>query len=156
MAQTIPPGFELTMSDYWSQSGDAAAKDVYAASGEGMVVPSKAPNKEAAKEFLRAILSKEGSAKFAELTKSLASTKGSGDKVQDSALASANSVMKNASSLISVKVWDWYADLEKESQNLCEELMAGRLTAHHFAQKMQAAADKVAKDSSVKKQTRDS
>ena len=156
MAKTIPPGFELTLSDYWSNTGDAAPKDVYASSGEGFVVPSKAPNKEAAKEFLRAILSKEGSAKFAELTKSLASTKGSGDSVQDSALTSANSVMKNASGLVSVRIWDWYADLEKEGQNLSEEFMAGRLTAKQFVDKMQAAADKVAKDSNVKKQTRTS
>ncbi|MBQ1069306.1 N-acetylglucosamine/diacetylchitobiose ABC transporter substrate-binding protein [Micromonospora sp. D75] len=155
MAATIPPGFEMTISDYWSKSGDKAAKDVFASSGEGFVVPSKAPNKEAAKEFLRAILSKAGSAKFAELTKSLASTKGSGDNVQDTALASANSLMKNGSSdLISVKFPDFYADLDKESQNLSEELMAGRLTAQQFVDKMQAAADKVAKDSSIKKQTR--
>ncbi|NJP35661.1 N-acetylglucosamine/diacetylchitobiose ABC transporter substrate-binding protein [Micromonospora thermarum] len=155
MSATIPPGFELTLSDYWSNPGDKAAKDVYAGSGEGFVVPSKAPNKEAAKEFLRAILSKAGSAKFAELTKSLASTKGSGDNVQDSALASANALMKNAGpDLISVKIWDFYADLDKESQNLSEELMAGRLTAQQFVDKMQAAADKVAKDSSIKKQTR--
>jgi N-acetylglucosamine transport system substrate-binding protein len=155
MAATIPPGFELTLSDYWSNAGDKAAKDVYAGSGEGFVVPSKAPNKEAAKEFLRAILSKAGSAKFAELTKSLASTKGSGDNVQDTALASANTLMKNAGpDLISVKIWDFYADLDKESQNLSEELMAGRLTAQQFVDKMQKAADKVAKDSSIKKQTR--
>ncbi len=155
MAATIPPGFELTLSDYWSKSGDKAAKDVFAASGEGFVVPSKAPNKEAAKEFLRAILSKAGSAKFAELTKSLASTKGSGDNVQDTALASANTLVKGGSGdLISVKFPDFYADLDKESQNLSEELMAGRLTAAQFVDKMQAAADKVAKDSSIKKQTR--
>ncbi|MDG9677232.1 N-acetylglucosamine/diacetylchitobiose ABC transporter substrate-binding protein [Micromonospora sp. DH14] len=155
MAATIPPGFEMTLSDYWSKPGDKAAKDVFASSGEGFVVPSKAPNKEAAKEFLRAILSKAGSAKFAELTKSLASTKGSGDNVQDSALASANTLMKSGSQdLISVKFPDFYADLDKESQNLAEELMAGRLTAQQFVDKMQAAADKVAKDSSVKKQTR--
>jgi N-acetylglucosamine transport system substrate-binding protein len=157
MIKTIRPGFELTLSDYWSNSGDTAAKDVFAGSGEGFVVPSKAPNKEAAKELLRCILSKAGSAKFAELTKSLASTKGSGDNVQDSALASANTVMKNASKdLISVKLWDFYADLDKESQNLSEELMAGRLTAKQFVDKMQAAADKVAKDPNVKKQERTS
>ncbi|WBB75565.1 N-acetylglucosamine/diacetylchitobiose ABC transporter substrate-binding protein [Micromonospora sp. WMMD1128] len=155
MASTIPPGFELTISDYWSKPGDKAAKDVFASSGEGFVVPSKAPNKEAAKEFLRAILSKTGSAKFAELTKSLASTKGSGDNVQDSALASANALVKGGSGdLISVKFPDFYADLDKESQNLSEELMAGRLTAQQFVDKMQTAADKVAKDSSIKKQTR--
>jgi N-acetylglucosamine transport system substrate-binding protein len=155
MAATIPPGFELTLSDYWHNADDKAPKDVFAASGEGFVVPSKAPNKEAAKEFLRAILSKAGSAKFAELTKSLASTKGSGDNVQDTALSSANNLMKNGGSeLISVKFQDFYADLDKESQNLSEELMAGRLTAQQFVDKMQAAADKVAKDSSIKKQTR--
>ncbi|GIJ12923.1 N-acetylglucosamine/diacetylchitobiose ABC transporter substrate-binding protein [Micromonospora andamanensis] len=157
MAETIPPGFEMKISDYWGLGAtDKAPNDVYAGAGEGIVVPAKAPNKAAAKEFLRAVLSKAGSAKFAELTKSLASTKGSGDNVQDAALASANELMKNASSdLISIKLWNFYADLDKESQNLSAELMAGRLTAAQFVDKMQAAADKVAKDSSITKQTRD-
>ncbi|MGN9812478.1 N-acetylglucosamine/diacetylchitobiose ABC transporter substrate-binding protein [Micromonospora sp. BQ11] len=156
MASTIPPGFEMKLSDYWGLgASDKAPKDVYAGAGEGFVVPSKAPNKAAAKEFLRAVASKAGSAKFAELTKSLASTKGSGDNVQDSAIATANEVMKNAGpDLISIKLWNFYADLDKESQNLSAELMAGRLTAKQFVDKMQAAADKVAKDSSIKKQTR--
>ena len=155
MIKTIPPAFELTLSDYWSNSGDTAAKDVFAGSGEGFVVPSKAPNIQAAKEFLRAVLSKEGSARFAELTKSLASTIGSGDKVQDSALASANAIMKAApKDLVSVRYPDFYADMDKESQNLSEELMAGRLTAQQFVDKMQAVADKVKKDPAVKKQTR--
>ncbi|MFI7077533.1 N-acetylglucosamine/diacetylchitobiose ABC transporter substrate-binding protein [Micromonospora sp. NPDC049903] len=157
MAATIPPGFEMKISDYWGLGAtDKAPNDVYAGAGEGIVVPSKAPNKAAAKEFLRAVLSKAGSAKFAELTKSLASTAGSGDNVQDSALASANELMKNApKDLVSIKFWNFYADLDKESQNLSQELMAGRLTAAQFVDKMQAAADKVAKDSSITKQTRD-
>ncbi|WP_327038395.1 N-acetylglucosamine/diacetylchitobiose ABC transporter substrate-binding protein [Micromonospora maris] len=156
MAATIPPGFEMKISDYWGLGAtDKAPNDVYAGAGENIVVPSKAPNKAAAKEFLRAVLSKAGSAKFAELTKSLASTKGSGDNVDDPTLASANELMKNApKDLISTKFWDFYADLDKESQNLSQELMAGRVTAAQFVDKMQAAADKVAKDSSIKKQTR--
>ncbi|NYF60130.1 N-acetylglucosamine/diacetylchitobiose ABC transporter substrate-binding protein [Micromonospora purpureochromogenes] len=156
MAATIPPGFELKLSDYWGLgASDKAPKDVFAGAGEGLVVPSKAPNKAAAKEFLRAVLSKPASAKFAELTKSLASTKGSGDNVQDTSLVTANELMKNApKDLIKTKFWDFYADLDKESQNLSEELMAGRVTAQQFVDKMQAAADKVAKDSSIKKQTR--
>jgi N-acetylglucosamine transport system substrate-binding protein len=158
MAKTIPPGFDLKLSDYWHVgSSDKAPNDVFAGAGEDWVIPAKAPNKEGAKEFLRAMLSKEGSAAFADLTKSLASVKGSGDKVTDTALASANALMKNApKDLISVKFPDWYADLDKTSQNLCEELMAGRLTAQAFIDQMQAAADKVAKDSSIKKQTRTS
>ncbi|KXK61220.1 ABC transporter substrate-binding protein [Micromonospora rosaria] len=156
MAATIPPGFEMKLSDYWGLGAtDKAPKDVFAGAGEGLVVPSKAPNKAAAKEFLRAVLSKAGSAKFAELTKSLASTKGSGDAVQDTALASANELMRNApADLIKTKFWDFYADLDKESQNASAELMAGRLTAAQFVDRMQKAADKVAKDSSITKQTR--
>ncbi len=157
MAKTIPPDFNLTLSDYWVTSSAKAPKDVFAGSGESFVVPAKAPNIAAAKEFLRCVLSKEGTAKFAELTKSLASTQGSGDKVQDTALASANAVMKNASKdLISFKYPDFYADYDKASGNLVGELMAGRLTAKDFVTKIQAAADKIAADPNTKKQTRTS
>ena len=101
------------------------------------------------------MLSKDGAAKFASLTHSLASTKGSGDSVTDStALTSANALMKGAGELVSFKFPDWYGDLDKASQNAIGELMAGRMTAAKFADTMQAAADKVAADSSIKKQTR--
>src|SRR5215831_20963804 len=96
-------------------------------------------------EFLRAMLSKDGSAKFASLTHSLASTKGSGDNVTDStALTSANELMKGAGELVSFKFPDWYGDLDKASQNAIGELMAGRMTAAQFADTMQQAADKIA------------
>src|SRR5262249_19885459 len=95
MAKTIPPAFKLTLSNYWEGSGgDKAPGAVFAGAGEDWVGPAKAPNKEGAKEFLRAMLSVEGAGSFASLTKSLASRKGSGDKVTDASLASANSVMK--------------------------------------------------------------
>jgi N-acetylglucosamine transport system substrate-binding protein len=158
MAKTIPPDFKLTLSNYWDvSSSDKAAGAVFAGAGEDWVVPAKAPNKEGAKEFLRAMLSVEGASTFASLTKSLSSRKGSGDKVTDAALASANSVMKSApADLISWRFPDFYADFDKESQNLSEELMAGRLDANGFITKMQAQADKIAADSSIKKQTRTS
>lgn len=158
MLKTIPPGFQMKLSDYWSVSAsDKAPKDVFAGAGEDWVVPAKAPNKEGAKEFLRAMLSVEAAGQFASLTSSLSSRKGSGDKVTDPALTSANEVMKNAPpDLISWKFPDFYADFDKESQNQSEELMAGRLAAQGFIDKMQATADKIAADSSIKKQTRTS
>ena len=158
MAKTIPPDFKLTLSNYWDLgSGDKAPGAVFAGAGEDWVVPAKAANKEGAKEFLRAMLSVEGAGQFAELTKSLSSRKGSGDKVTDDAAASAAAVMKSApADLISWKFPDFYADFDKESQNLSEELMAGRLDANGFVTKMQAMADKIAADSSIKKQTRTS
>jgi len=158
MAKTLPASFKLTLSDYWSvSSADKAPNDVFAGAGEDWVVPAKAPNAAGAKEFLRAMLSVEGAGQFASLTDSLSSRKGSGDKVSDETLASANTLMKNApKDLISWRFPDYYADFDKESQNQSEELMAGRLTAQGFIDKMQAMADKIAADSSVKKQTRSS
>ena len=65
--------------------------------------------------------------------------------------------MKNApKDLISWRFPDYYADFDKESQAQSEELMAGRITAQQFIDKMQAMADKIAGDSSIKKQTRTS
>jgi N-acetylglucosamine transport system substrate-binding protein len=158
MAKTIPPGFQLKLSNYWSvSSADKAADAVFAGAGEDWVIPAKAANKEGAKEFLRAMLSEEGAGQFASLTKSLASRRGSGDKVDDPTLASANELMKKApADLVSVRFPDFYADLDKESQNLSLEFMAGRLNSQGFVDKMQAAANKVKADPSVKKQKRTS
>lgn len=156
MKATIPAGFKLTMQNYWNvnPSADKADGAVYAASGENWIVPKKAANAAGGMEFLRAMLSKAGSAKFADLTHSLTSTKGSGDTVQGStALTSSNAVMKGAQELVSFQYPTWYADLDTASQNALGELMAGRSTGAQFQSTVQKAFDKVAADSSVKKQT---
>ncbi|GAA3270006.1 MULTISPECIES: N-acetylglucosamine/diacetylchitobiose ABC transporter substrate-binding protein [Dactylosporangium] len=156
MAKTLPPDFKLTLSNYWDVDSPKAPGAVYAGAGEDWVVPAKAANAAGAKEYLRAMLSTEGAGAFASLTKSLASVKGSGDKVDDTSLASANALMKSApADLISFRFPDFYADYDKESQNLVEDLMAGRTDAAGFVTKIQAVADKISKDSSIKKQTRD-
>ncbi|HEV7707348.1 MAG TPA: N-acetylglucosamine/diacetylchitobiose ABC transporter substrate-binding protein [Asanoa sp.] len=158
MRPTIPSGFKMKLANFWSVSANDKAKGaVYAGSGENWIVPKKAANAAAGMEFLRAMLSVEGAGKFAELTSSLSSRAGSGDKVTNStALVSAGEVMKAASGdLISFKHPDWYADIDKAEQNAIGELMAGRMTAAKFADTLQAATDKVAKDSAIKKFTRD-
>jgi N-acetylglucosamine transport system substrate-binding protein len=156
MAKTTPAGFQMKLVNFWSvTSADKAPEAVFAGSGEGWIVAKKAANAAAGMEFLRAMLSVEGSQKFAELTSSLSSRKGSGDKASDPSLTSANDIMKNATGdLVSWKYDGWYADLDKANQNAIGELMAGRMTAAKFQDTMQQAADKIAADSSVKKFTR--
>src|SRR6185369_15644286 len=109
MAKTIPAGFQMKIANFWSVgSSDKAPDAVYAGSGENWIVPKKAANPAAGMEFLRAMLSVEGSQKFAELTSSLSSRKGSGDKATDPSLTSANEIMKNnTGDLISFKSPDW-------------------------------------------------
>lgn len=157
MKKTIPSGFKMMVANFWGvSSSDKAKGAVFAGAGEDWIVPKKAANAAGGMEFLRTMLSKEGSAKFAELTSSLTSVKGSGDKVTTStALSSANSLIGKASGeLVSFKYADWYADLEKANSNAIGELMAGRMTAAKFQDTLQQAADKVAADSSIKKFTR--
>jgi N-acetylglucosamine transport system substrate-binding protein len=157
MRKTIPSGFQMKIANFWGVSANDKAKGaVFAGSGENWIVPAKAANPKAGMEFLRAMLSVEGAGKFAELTSSLSSRKGSGDKVTNStALASANELMNKAQGdLVSFKHPDWYADVDKAEQNAIGELMAGRMTAAKFADTLQAAADKVAADNSIKKFTR--
>ncbi len=157
MKATIPPGFQMKVANFWGvSSADKAPGAVFAGSGEGWIVPAKAANTAGAMEFLRAMLSKAGAGKFAALTHSLASAKGSGDNVTDStALTSANAVMKTApGELVSFKHPDWYADYDKAEQNAIGELMAGRMTAAQFADTLEATAAKIKGDSSIPKQTR--
>ncbi|MDT4988634.1 MAG: N-acetylglucosamine transport system substrate-binding protein, partial [Micromonosporaceae bacterium] len=156
MAKTIPAGFQAKIANFWSVSAaDQAPKAVYAGSGEAWICPKKAKNPAAAMEYLRAMLSVEGSQKFAELTSSLSSRKGSGDKATAPSLTSANDVMKNATGdLVSFKSPDYYADFDKAEQNAIGELMAGRSTAAKFQDVMEQAAAKIAADSSIKKFTR--
>jgi N-acetylglucosamine transport system substrate-binding protein len=157
MKAVIPPTFKLKITNFFGVSANDKAKGaVFAGSGENWIVPKKAANPTGGMEFLRAMLSKSGSAKFAELTHSLASRKGSGDALSSiPAVQSAGAVMGAAQGeLISFKAPDWYKDFDKEGQNAIAELMAGRYTAAKFADTMEALAVKIAADSSVKKQTR--
>jgi N-acetylglucosamine transport system substrate-binding protein len=156
MAKTIPAGFQAKIANFWSVgSSDKAPDAVYAGSGEGWICAKKAKNPAAAMEYLRAMLSVEGSQKFAELTSSLSSRKGSGDKATAPSLKSANEIMSKATGdLISFKSPDYYADFDKAEQNAIGELMAGRSTAAKFQDTMEQAAAKIAADSAIKKFTR--
>lgn len=161
MKATIPADFKLKIAPFWAVSAADKAPygSVQAGAGEGWIVPAKAPNKEGGKEFLRAMLSKEGAGKFASLTASLASRAGSGDAVTGKpSLESANAVMKAApGKLISWKYDGWYASYDKASQAGIGEFLAGRITAAQFADRMEAAAKAVVKeiaDGKAVKQTR--
>ncbi|WP_213456842.1 N-acetylglucosamine/diacetylchitobiose ABC transporter substrate-binding protein [Rhizomonospora bruguierae] len=154
----IPPGFEMTMLPVWDVTGGDkmpyGAARTYAA--ESWVVPAKAKNPQGGMEFLRAMLSKAGAGKFSELTKAPTVLQGGADAVTGStALASINNVIKGVgSNQIIVRINDWYADFYNGHQGPIGELMAGRSGVDKFMDDMQRLADKIKKDSKVKKQSR--
>jgi len=160
MRKTIPQGTELTLIPMPDLT--ASDKQPYgtlrAESGEPFVVPAKAKNQAGGLEFLRIMLSKDAAKNFAQATSSLSIVKGSADSVTTStALTSANKAVQAAgTNLLHYRsVTDWYPTLINEWEAATGELMAGRFTADQWIDKVQAAADKVASDSSIEKFHRD-
>lgn len=160
MRKTTPAGTEMTLLPM----PDLTAKDAQpygtlrAEAGEPFIVPAKAKNVAGGLEFLRIMLSKDAAKNFAQATSSLSIVKGSADSVTGStALTSVNKASAAAgTNLLHYRsVTDWYPTLINEWEAATGELMAGRFTADQWIDKVQAAADKVAADSSVQKYHRD-
>ncbi|GAA2374485.1 N-acetylglucosamine/diacetylchitobiose ABC transporter substrate-binding protein [Dactylosporangium salmoneum] len=156
MKATLPQSAKLTIVPVWS----AGAKDAMpygsarAGASGAFVVPTMAKNKAGGLEYLRVMLSKAGASKFSALTNSLASRKDSAEGVSGSSgLASAANVVKAAgNNLMTWKFSDWYGALEKAWEAAIADVMSGRTKrAADFAAAMQAAADGVARDSSITK-----
>ena len=147
---------KLTVNSQWSltDSDKAPYGTIRAAAGEGFIVPSTGKHKAAGLEYLRAMLSKEGAKKFAELTKSLPVVKGAAEGVQGtSGFNSANAALGLAgSNIISVRFDGWYKDIYTAMEGAISNLMSGKGGTAEFTTAMQKAADKVAGDSNIKKQ----
>jgi N-acetylglucosamine transport system substrate-binding protein len=156
MAKTLKADTKLTVNAQWSltDSDKAQYGTIRAAAGEGFIVPSTGKHKAGGLEYLRAMLSKEGAKKFAELTKSLPVVKGAADSVQGtSGFNSANAALALAgSNIISVRFDGWYKDIYTAMEGAISNLMSGKGGTAEFTSAMQKAADKVAADSNIKKQ----
>ena len=124
--------------------------------GENFIVPEKAKNKAGGLELLRLMLSKEGAAKFTELTGSPTVVKGAADGLKLSPGAeSANKLLAAGGT----NNWTgyyaaWYAPMDKPSRGVFAELAAGRISPDEFQKRMQDLADKTAKDPKIQKRTR--
>jgi N-acetylglucosamine transport system substrate-binding protein len=154
-----PAGFDMVIRPMpsLSTSDKLPYGALRAAPSEPYIVPAKAKNKAGGLEFLRVMLSRAGASRFAELTNSLPCVKGAGDKLTGVTIESENTALKAAgSNIITWKYSTWYTDLETAVRAATGELMANRSKPDDWVRSVQAAADKVAKDPSVKKQKRTS
>ncbi|HKT03107.1 MAG TPA: N-acetylglucosamine/diacetylchitobiose ABC transporter substrate-binding protein [Rugosimonospora sp.] len=154
-----PSGFDMVVVPMpsLSTSDTLPYGAVRASAGEPFIVPARAKNRAGGMELLRTMLSRDAAARFATLTNSLSCVKGSGASLTGPTIRSENAALTAAGThLISWKYQDWYADLHTATQNATGELMANRYKPADFIKAVQAAADKVARDSTVKKFTRTS
>jgi N-acetylglucosamine transport system substrate-binding protein len=158
-AKDTPPTFEYAVTAYPSvtTSDQLPATAINAAAGEIYFAAAKAKNPRGAMEYLRTMLSKEAALGFTKLTKSLTVVAGAADGVTISpGLTSASKMLTAAGKDVFVGyLFDtWYKKLDDESRAAANELMFKGGNAQKFCDRMEAASQAVAKDSSITKFTR--
>ncbi len=123
---------------------------------EAFIVPSKAKNVAGGMEFLRIMLSKEGAAKFTELTAAPTVVRDAVEGLDlTPAAASVDALVKSGGDDNWNYYYDvWYSPMDPKIQSAVAELAAGRLDAAGFCDAAQKAADEAAADPTTKKRTR--
>ncbi|MDI6102476.1 N-acetylglucosamine/diacetylchitobiose ABC transporter substrate-binding protein [Actinoplanes sp. NEAU-A12] len=158
-AKDTPPGFKYAVAPYPSvtASDKLPATAINAAAGEIYFASSKGKNPRGGMEYLRVMLSKQAALEFTKLTKSLTVVAGASDGIEISpGLNSANdAITKAGKDVFMGYLFDtWYKKLHDESLSAVNDLMFNGGDAQKFCDRMETAAQALAKDSSVKKQTR--
>ncbi|MBO3737042.1 N-acetylglucosamine/diacetylchitobiose ABC transporter substrate-binding protein [Actinoplanes flavus] len=158
-AKDTPPTFKYAVAPYPSvtASDKLPATAMNAAAGEIYFASSKGKNPRGGMEYLRVMLSKEAATEFTRLTKSLTVVLGAADGVELSpGLSSANEALNKAGKDVFMGyLFDtWYKKLGDESLSAVNDLMFKGGDAQKFCDRMEAASQALAKDSSVQKQTR--
>jgi len=153
-----PAGFGMAVAPMPALPGDRMPPHaVRAGAGEPFVVPARAANVPGGLEFLRLMTSRAGAAAFARTAHSLTVVRDAltPDVPLLPGTASADAAVRAAGSdIITWYFPDWYARMEADLENATGELMAGRMTPDAWIRACQAAADRTARDPSVRRFTR--
>ncbi|MEV4131494.1 N-acetylglucosamine/diacetylchitobiose ABC transporter substrate-binding protein [Dactylosporangium sp. NPDC049742] len=153
-----PKGFDMVMGAVPARtaSDKMGGAAIQAASSEAFIVPSKAKNVAGGMEYLRILFSKQSAKSFAESAGTLPAVVGATDGLTlSSGLDSTSAAVKAAGKeAFTFRFRTWYAPLAKAVDDATGELINKRATPAEWADRIQKAADAIAKDSSVKKYTR--
>jgi N-acetylglucosamine transport system substrate-binding protein len=153
-----PKGFDMVMGAVPARGGSDkfGAGAIQAASSEAFIVPAKAKNVAGGLEYLRILFSKQSARSFAESAGTLPAVAGATDGLTlSSGLGSTRDAVKAAGKeAFTFRFRTWYAPLAKAVDDATGELINKRATPAEWADRIQKAADAIAKDSSVKKYTR--
>lgn len=153
-----PPNFDMVMAPVPSRTASDALEQtaVQAASSESYLVPAKAKNPAGGMEYLRMLFSRQSAKAFAESAGTLPAVAGATDGLTlSSGLGSVRDAVTAAGSeTFTYRFRTWYAPLAKAVDDATGELVTRRITAAQWSDRIQQAADGIAKDSSVQKYTR--
>ncbi|GLW48269.1 carbohydrate ABC transporter, N-acetylglucosamine/diacetylchitobiose-binding protein [Streptomyces sp. NBRC 14336] len=131
---------------------------IRAGSGEPFIIPAKAKNLPAAKEFMRMMLSKEWSTLFAKEANSLtilADGVDSSVQLRPGTQSTVEASKAAGDNTFRFLYTEWYSEMGTAIENASNELMAKRIQPKEWLKRAQAAVDKQAKDPESKKNRRD-
>lgn len=159
MAGKVPDGFDMVAAPFPALTDSDAMpyEAIVGGAGEPFVVPAQAANVAGGMEYLRIMLGKAATSKFAELTNNLCAVKNAGDSLTNptTALASVAAAQTAAGeNIFNLNFSGWYSDLKEASRNATRNLLTGKMTADQYVATMQKATDDVKNNPRIKKFSR--
>ena len=158
MKGLIPDGFNMVIqpTPSISTSDKVPFTGIQGGGGEGFIVPSKGKNVAGGKEYLRALMSKQGARFFSQNTRALSTVVGAAEGLDlGTAFASVDQAVKAAGNNTFVAQYgDWYKKLNDDASNAMGEMLNKRSNPDQFISTVQQIADGIAQDSSIKKYKR--
>ncbi|MGC0311999.1 N-acetylglucosamine/diacetylchitobiose ABC transporter substrate-binding protein [Kitasatospora acidiphila] len=146
MIKVTPADFDMAFLPVPSLAGDKMPQNaVRAGAGEPFIVPAKAKNQAGGLEFLRLMLTKEGSGKFAAAANSLTVLKdGIGPDVvlKPGTKSSAQAVSAAGSNTFNYTYADLQTAFETEMENATTDLVNSRITPQQWVARCKAATSK--------------
>ncbi|RKE19109.1 N-acetylglucosamine/diacetylchitobiose ABC transporter substrate-binding protein [Streptomyces sp. TLI_171] len=146
MLAATPADFDMAFLPMPSLPGDKLpAAAVRAGAGEPFIVPAKAKNKNGGLEFLRMMLTKEGSGKFAAAANSLTVLKdgiGADVVLKPGTKSSATAVSAAGTNTFNYTYPDLQSAFNEEVQNATNELMNKRIDPKAWVARVKAATSK--------------
>jgi N-acetylglucosamine transport system substrate-binding protein len=154
--QVTTPGLDMVMATVPTLTGNDKLPDgaVMSAGSESFLVPAKAKNGQGGLEYLRILLSRDIARGFAQNSRALPVVKGATDGLTLSSGLSSVATAAKSTNLFGYRFRTWYPPLAKGLDDATGELMTGRATPAQWADRVQKAADDVARDSTVTKRKR--
>lgn len=146
-----PEGFEYAPMGVPYLEGSVQPGLISAGGEEPFVVPEKAANKPGAYEYLRIMLSKQGSQIFGDTVQAATIVKGV--ELDNLAAQLTDELVSNPEDLFQPRFRFWYTKMDEEVRPALGGLMAGEITPDEFIERMQTVADETAADDGVEKFT---
>jgi len=158
MKGLIPEDFGMTIKATPSLTADDALPQtaIQASAGEDFIVPANGKNVQGGKEYLRLLFSQEGARVFSESTRALTAVVGAAEGLDlGTAFASLQAAVEAAGeNTFKAQYYDWYADLDEETQNQFSLLMTGQASVQEVMDTVQEVSDDIREDDSIPKYER--